>query len=42
MGGERASFARMRYAGMIWCECKMPLPPPHKPPLVGRYAKLLK
>jgi hypothetical protein len=29
MGGERASSTRMRYAGKICCECKMPLPVPH-------------
>ena len=30
MGGERASSVRMRYAGKICCECKAPLPPPHR------------
>ena len=31
MGGERSSSTRMRCAGKICCECKMPLPPPHRP-----------
>lgn len=30
MGGERASSVRQRYAGKICCECKAPLPPPHR------------
>ena len=31
VSGERASSTRMRYVGKICCECKMPLPPPHRP-----------
>lgn len=30
VGGERASSVRQRYAGKICCECKAPLPPPHR------------
>ena len=30
MGGERASSVRQRYAGKICCECKAPLPAPHR------------
>jgi hypothetical protein len=30
MGSERASSVRQRYAGKICCECKRPLPPPHR------------
>src|ERR1035438_1030870 len=30
MGSERASSVRQRYAGKICCECKAPLPPPHR------------
>lgn len=30
MGGERASSVRQRYAGKTCCECKAPLPPPHR------------